>query len=105
MHYDLHVHTAEYSACSVIPADDLCRLAFEQGIDGVALTEHDFWWPENELVALRARYPEWSFSTAWNARAVKVISSCFYHQAKMTGPSRPTRSMRWQHGPTPKAAC
>jgi len=58
MHYDLHVHTAEYSACSGIPAEDLCRLAYEQGIDGVALTEHDVWWPDNELAALRDRYPE-----------------------------------------------
>jgi predicted metal-dependent phosphoesterase TrpH len=57
MRYDLHAHTAEYSPCSVIAADELCRLATVLGIDGIALTEHDLWRPHDELVSLRARHP------------------------------------------------
>jgi predicted metal-dependent phosphoesterase TrpH len=57
MRYDLHAHSAEYSPCSAIAADELCRLATALGIDGIALTEHDLWWPPDELAALRSRYP------------------------------------------------
>ena len=58
MRYDLHAHTAEYSPCSAIAADELCLLAAALGIDGIALTEHDLWWPRDELAALRSRHPE-----------------------------------------------
>jgi predicted metal-dependent phosphoesterase TrpH len=58
MRYDLHAHTAEYSPCSAIAAEELCRLAVALGIDGIALTEHDLWRPPDELAALRTRYPE-----------------------------------------------
>ena len=58
MRYDLHTHTAEYSPCSVITAEELCRLAPALGLDGIALTEHDLWWPRSELAALRNRHPE-----------------------------------------------
>ena len=58
MRYDLHAHTAEYSPCSAITADELCGLTVAVGIDGVALTEHDLWRPHDELAALRDRYPE-----------------------------------------------
>ena len=58
MRYDLHSHTSEYSPCSVISADELCRLAPALGIEGIALTEHDLWWPQDEIAALRAHHPE-----------------------------------------------
>ena len=58
MRYDLHAHTAEYSPCSAISADELCRLSVALGIDGIALTEHDLWWPQDKLFALRERHPE-----------------------------------------------
>jgi predicted metal-dependent phosphoesterase TrpH len=58
MRYDLHLHTAEYSDCSSMPAEDVCRLACGLGIDAIALTEHDRWWPRAELAALRTRHPE-----------------------------------------------
>jgi len=58
MRYDLHTHTAEYSPCSAITADELCRLAPALGIDGIALTEHDLWRPQGELAALRESHPE-----------------------------------------------
>jgi hypothetical protein len=58
MRYDLHVHTAEYSDCSSMPAEDVCRLACGLGLDAIALTEHDCWWPPAELAALRDRHSE-----------------------------------------------
>jgi predicted metal-dependent phosphoesterase TrpH len=58
MRYDLHAHTAEYSPCSVISADELCRLAPALGIEGIALTEHDLWWPRDKIAALREHYTE-----------------------------------------------
>jgi predicted metal-dependent phosphoesterase TrpH len=58
MLYDLHTHSAEYSPCSAIAADELCRLAAILGIDGIALTEHDLWRPYEDLASLRARHPE-----------------------------------------------
>ena len=57
MRYDLHAHTAEYSPCSAIAADELCRLAAALGIDGIALTEHDLWWPSDALADLRSSHP------------------------------------------------
>jgi predicted metal-dependent phosphoesterase TrpH len=56
--FALHLESLRYYISRLKLIYDLCRLAFEQGIDGVALTEHDVWWPENELAALRTRYPE-----------------------------------------------
>ena len=58
MRYDLHAHTSEFSPCSVITADELCRLAPVMGIKGIALTEHDLWWPKDDMAALRAQHPE-----------------------------------------------
>ena len=58
MRYDLHAHTSEYSPCSVITADELCRLAPVLGMKGIALTEHDLWWPKDEMATLRAQHPE-----------------------------------------------
>ena len=58
MRYDLHTHTAEYSPCSAITADELCSLAAALGIDGIAITEHDLWRPPGELADLRRRYTE-----------------------------------------------
>ena len=58
MRYDLHTHTAEYSPCSAVAAVELCRLATVLGIDGIALTEHDLWRPQDELTELRERHPE-----------------------------------------------
>ena len=58
MRYDLHAHTAEYSPCSAITADELCHLAAALGIDGIALTEHDLWRPHDELAGLRQRHSD-----------------------------------------------
>ena len=58
MQYDLHVHTAEYSPCSSLRAEDACRLAAALGMRGIGITEHDLWWPATELAGLRTRHPD-----------------------------------------------
>jgi len=58
MHYDFHVHTSNYSPCSRSTAASICHRAVEIGLTGLALTEHDLWWPRSELKALRIRFPD-----------------------------------------------
>jgi hypothetical protein len=52
---DLHCHTLPRSTCSQLHPDDLVAAARAAGLDGICLTEHDRWWPERELDALRQR--------------------------------------------------
>ena len=52
---DLHCHTLPRSTCSALRPEDLVDLARARGLDGVCLTEHDAFWPESELEALRDR--------------------------------------------------
>ncbi|MHC1745139.1 MAG: PHP-associated domain-containing protein [Syntrophobacteraceae bacterium] len=58
MKYDFHVHTSRYSPCSMETPEALCIAALERGLRGIALTEHECWWPEHELELLRLRFPE-----------------------------------------------
>jgi len=46
---DLHVHTIERSDDSTASAVDLARTAAEAGLDAIALTDHDTFWPEDEV--------------------------------------------------------
>ena len=57
MLYDFHVHTREYSDCSISSADDMCQRALESGLAGIALTEHDVYWPLYEVQQLQRRFP------------------------------------------------
>lgn len=57
MKFDLHLHTARHSPDSVTDPFDLLRAAEAAGLDGVVLTEHDYFWPEEELAELRAAAP------------------------------------------------
>lgn len=57
MKYDLHVHTSRYSPCSVELPEVLCHNALKRGLRGIALTEHELWWPDRELNALRGAFP------------------------------------------------
>ncbi len=52
---DLHCHTLPRSTCSQLHPDGLIEAARAAGLDGVCLTEHDRWWPEPDLDALRQR--------------------------------------------------
>jgi len=36
----------------------MCRKAIAFGLTGIALTEHDFWWPEGEFRELQAKFPD-----------------------------------------------
>jgi hypothetical protein len=58
MLYDFHIHTREYSDCSISSAEEMCRRAVEKGLAGIALTEHDFWRPPSEIQELQQRFPE-----------------------------------------------
>ncbi len=56
--YDLHVHSNNYSPCGRSSADEMCRKAISSGLTGIALTEHDLWWPEGEFRKLQAKFPD-----------------------------------------------
>jgi predicted metal-dependent phosphoesterase TrpH len=52
---DLHCHTLPLSTCSQLRPEDLIDAARERGLDGICLTEHDRWWPRDEIESLRKR--------------------------------------------------
>ncbi|GAB4303724.1 MAG: hypothetical protein Fur0034_19980 [Desulfuromonadia bacterium] len=54
---ELHAHTAEHSACSIIDARTLLREALQRGVDALILTDHHYCWPAVELERLRASLP------------------------------------------------
>ena len=58
MLYDFHIHTREYSDCSISSADEMCQRAVDSGLAGIALTEHDLWRPPSEIKELEQRFPE-----------------------------------------------
>ena len=49
---DLHCHTIERSDDSTAPAIELARNARAAGLDGIALTDHDTFWPDDEIKRL-----------------------------------------------------
>ena len=58
MLYDFHIHTREYSDCSISSAEEMCLKAVEAGLSGIALTEHDVWWPLTDIQELQHRFPQ-----------------------------------------------
>jgi predicted metal-dependent phosphoesterase TrpH len=58
MLYDFHIHTREYSDCSISSAEEICLKAVEAGLAGIALTEHDVWWPAAETKRLQEKFSE-----------------------------------------------
>ena len=50
---DLHVHTMRYSSCSLIHPVNLPYIASLFGLDGFAITEHEYLWEENEIEELK----------------------------------------------------
>jgi len=58
MLYDFHIHTCDYSDCSISSAEEMCQRAVDSGLAGIALTEHDVWWPLADIEKLRDRFPE-----------------------------------------------
>lgn len=51
---DCHVHTAKYSACSVLRPRKAAGLAVARGINALVFTEHHLMWRPRELAALQA---------------------------------------------------
>lgn len=58
MLYDFHIHTREYSDCSISSAEEMCQRAIEAELTGIALTEHDFWWPLTDMQELQYKFPQ-----------------------------------------------
>ena len=56
--YDFHVHTSSYSTCSQSPPEAMCQRALDAELSGIALTEHDAWWPLSEIELLRNQFPD-----------------------------------------------
>lgn len=53
---DLHAHTHPLSHDSTLTPDNLVEAAKRAGLDGVCLTEHDFFWDPAEAAALGRRH-------------------------------------------------
>lgn len=53
---DLHTHTYPLSHDSLLSPDDLIDAAKEAGLDGVCLTEHDFFWEPETAADLARRH-------------------------------------------------
>jgi len=53
---DLHTHTRPLSWDSDLTADELVERSRAAGLDGIALTDHDFFWGTEEVRALARRH-------------------------------------------------
>jgi len=53
---DLHTHTKRHSWDSTLSPDELVDLAKARGLDGVCLTEHDYFWEHGEVRDLSLRH-------------------------------------------------
>ena len=53
---DLHTHTYPLSWDSQLSADELVERSKEAGLDGIVLSEHDWAWNPDEVVALAQRH-------------------------------------------------
>ncbi|MFQ5879981.1 MAG: CehA/McbA family metallohydrolase [Dehalococcoidia bacterium] len=53
---DLHCHTWPLSDDSFLSPDDLILAAKTAGLDGICLTEHDFFWDAREVQALAEKH-------------------------------------------------
>jgi hypothetical protein len=49
---DLHNHTRLLSPCSILEPQELVEAAIAAGLDGIAITEHDAWFPERLAVRI-----------------------------------------------------
>lgn len=53
---DLHTHTRPLSWDSYLHPDELIELSRERGLDGICLTEHDYFWDVQAVLALSKRH-------------------------------------------------
>lgn len=52
--FDLHIHTNRYSGCSIADPIEVIRRAKSVGLDGIALTEHNIRWRDDDIEELLA---------------------------------------------------
>ncbi len=52
MFVDLHCHTKYSNRCSTLEPRDLVKQAKKLNIDAVCITDHDYFWPLNEIASL-----------------------------------------------------
>ncbi|QVL34864.1 PHP domain-containing protein [Telmatocola sphagniphila] len=57
MRFDLHMHTSRHSHDSEMDPIAMLQRAQEVGLDGIVITEHEYWWPDEELQELRSMAP------------------------------------------------
>ncbi len=57
MKLDCHTHSKRFSACSIISPDELLNIAREKGLDGLVFTEHEQFWPPEDIRWLRKAFP------------------------------------------------
>lgn len=48
----IHIHTYPHSSCSEMLVTEVIMKARQLGLDGICLTEHNFFWPEEEIKKL-----------------------------------------------------
>lgn len=52
---DIHTHTNRYSPCSILDPDTLVYRSKELGLSGIAITDHNKLWQEEEINELKKR--------------------------------------------------
>ncbi len=52
---DLHNHTSRYSDDSLLSPEELVEGAKKAGLDGISITEHDYFWDPKDLLELSRR--------------------------------------------------
>ncbi|MFH1349585.1 MAG: PHP domain-containing protein [Pseudomonadota bacterium] len=53
---DLHVHTSPASPCSSAPVNEIIQEAKRIGLDGICLTDHNYFWDSDRIEDLRQRH-------------------------------------------------
>ncbi len=105
MKFDLHMHTARHSPDSITDPFDLVRSAIAAGLDGIVITEHDYWWPDEELAELRAFAPGLVILAGMEVTARGGDMLCYgFHDPVALRRGMPwaelCREVRWQGGAT-----
>ncbi len=52
--FDIHLHTSVYSPDSIITPEQMIHDALAAGLSGVAITEHDMLWPDDQLKLVKS---------------------------------------------------
>ena len=58
MKVELHLHTSRYSGCAVNTPQELMAQLVACGYEAVFVTEHDSFWPDEQLAELRSQFPQ-----------------------------------------------